>query len=196
MLFSARFAARTRKEREKSKKMLFSIGQGARKRRFAGMDNGMNKRELDSYKSLNKADIVLIAVCLLSALGSAFLLKAGMGAGNKVSVSCDGKVIYTDALDSPKDIYYLVTYFEDGCTQERTEQYPTIPENVSYNLLHIANGTVTMEAADCKDQICVRHRPIAANRENIICLPHRMVVEITGDSGREDNAEDLDGMVK
>ncbi len=160
------------------------------------MDNSMNKREFDSYKSLRKADIVLIAVCLLSALGSAVLLKAGMRAGNTVSISCDGKVIYTDTLDSPKDIYYLVTYLEDGCTQERTEQYPSIPENVSYNLLHIVNGTVTMEAADCKDQICVRHRPIAANRENIICLPHRMVVEITGNSGREDNAEELDGMVK
>lgn len=182
--------------RRKKRSIKFETPQGARKRRFAGMDNNMNKRELDSYKSLKKADVVLIAVCLLLALGSAFLLKAGMGAGNTISISYDGKVIYTDTLDSPKDIYYLVTYFEDGCTQERTEQYPTIPENASYNLLHIAKGTVTMEAADCKDQICVRHKPIAANRENIICLPHRMVVEITGGLGCEDNAEDLDGMVK
>ncbi len=182
--------------RRKKRGIKFETPKGARKRRFAGMDNSMNKREIDSYKSLKKADIVLIAVCLLSAFGSAFLLKAGMGTGNKVSISYDGKVIYTDTLDSPKDIYYLVTYPEDGCMQERTEQYPSIPENVSYNLLHIVNGTVIMEEADCKDQICVRHNPIAANRENIICLPHRLVVEITGDSDREDNAEELDGMVK
>lgn len=160
------------------------------------MDNGMNKRESDSYKSIKKADIVLIAVCLLSAAGSLFLLRAGMRDGNEVSISYDGKVIFTDTLDAPKDIYYLITYTEDGCTRERTEQYPSIPEEVSYNLLHIVNGTVTMEEADCKDQICVRHRPITANRENIICLPHRLVVEITGGSGRKANTEELDGMVK
>ena len=36
-----------------------------------------------------------------------------------------------------------------------------------------------MEAADCRDQICVRHRAVSAVGESIICLPHKLVVEIT-----------------
>jgi len=37
-----------------------------------------------------------------------------------------------------------------------------------------------MLEADCRDGICVDHTPISLNGETIICLPHRLVIEIDG----------------
>jgi hypothetical protein len=50
-----------------------------------------------------------------------------------------------------------------------------------------------MEAADCRDQICVHHIPISGSGESIICLPHKLVVTVTG---KQDNENDLDGVAK
>ena len=49
-----------------------------------------------------------------------------------------------------------------------------------YNKVVIENGSVHMADADCPDQYCVQHAAIHAGHETIICLPHELVVEITG----------------
>ena len=72
------------------------------------------------------------------------------------------------------------------------EKRPDLPSCVSYNLLYTSAKEVQMVAADCRDQICVHHRPITGSGENIICLPHRLVAELTG--GEQDGM--TDGMVK
>ena len=39
---------------------------------------------------------------------------------------------------------------------------------------------VKMLSADCPDQYCVQHAAISDHNETIICLPHRLVLEIHG----------------
>ena len=46
------------------------------------------------------------------------------------------------------------------------------------NLLHIENGSAWLEDADCPDQICVNTGKIKYAGQSIICLPHKVVVEI------------------
>lgn len=55
------------------------------------------------------------------------------------------------------------------------------------NTIHISEqGVVTMVEADCPDQICViSFPPISKNGEQIICLPHKLVVEIQGGKNSE-----------
>lgn len=49
------------------------------------------------------------------------------------------------------------------------------------NTIRIDGGTVTMITADCPDQICVTaFPPISKDGEQIICLPHMLVVEVEG----------------
>ena len=60
---------------------------------------------------------------------------------------------------------------------------PSVPEGVSYNLLAVSAESVSMDAADCRDQICVHHIPITGSGESIICLPHKLAVEIVGGTG-------------
>ncbi len=46
------------------------------------------------------------------------------------------------------------------------------------NTLYIKNGRVQMVDADCKDQICVHHKPISKSGESIICLPNKLIVTV------------------
>ena len=50
------------------------------------------------------------------------------------------------------------------------------------NTVVIHDGQVYMESASCPDQLCVKHRPVAYVGETIVCLPHRVVVKIEGNT--------------
>ncbi len=56
-----------------------------------------------------------------------------------------------------------------------TEVFQT---DLGYNRLIIEDETVRIEAADCRDQICVKNFPISKAGETIVCLPHKLVIEI------------------
>lgn len=79
----------------------------------------------------------------------------------------------------------IVSVYQDG---ERLADYPladdltvAIPwEGDGYNLLLIENGMASVTDATCPDQLCVRQRAISQNGESIICLPHRLVLQIEG----------------
>ena len=58
-----------------------------------------------------------------------------------------------------------------------TESY-TIP--LDGNVILVEPGSIRMQSADCPDQICVDHALIHYNNETIVCLPHKLVVEVQG----------------
>ncbi len=47
------------------------------------------------------------------------------------------------------------------------------------NVVRIEDGVVSMESADCKNQICVQTAAISQPGETIVCLPHRVVVSVS-----------------
>lgn len=49
------------------------------------------------------------------------------------------------------------------------------------NVLAIRDGEAYMEEADCPDKLCVKQGPVGKNGESIICLPHKLVVQIVGE---------------
>ncbi len=50
------------------------------------------------------------------------------------------------------------------------------------NRLVIRDGRAYVTAANCPDQICVKHAGISHVGESIVCLPHKLVVRIEGAS--------------
>lgn len=167
---------------------------------------------------MRKADMILIVACLLAAALLSVFFVVHRESGGEVRILCDGiELKRIDLLSSSQtasswvdsdmvtgDGYYLVTYRDDVVSVEyfNYKPEPTLPEVTSYNLISVANGIVVVEAADCKDQICVRHKAISSKGESIICLPHRLVVEIVGnpnvavDDSDSIQAEPLDGVVR
>lgn len=63
----------------------------------------------------------------------------------------------------------------------------TIETENGINEIEIKDGEVSMVYADCRDQICVNHVPINKEHESIICLPHKVVVEI--ENGEENDID-------
>lgn len=154
------------------------------------MNRESGKSSHNIIHGFKKADIVLIVGCLLAAVLLGFFFIVHRETGSTVRILCDGTEIKTIPLDSLQinsaetaDGYYLITFNDDVADVEYFASRPklNIAEGTSYNLISVADGVIVMDEADCKDQICVHHKPISSVRESIICLPHRLVVEISGD---------------
>lgn len=70
------------------------------------------------------------------------------------------------------------------------EQTITIGDPMEgYNILVISKDGVYIREADCPDRLCVKHRKISKGGESIICLPHKLVVQIEAE-----DAEQLDAV--
>lgn len=52
-----------------------------------------------------------------------------------------------------------------------------------YNVLQIADGQAAVTEANCGDHTCVRTGAVSRAGETIVCLPHRLIVEIRGGDG-------------
>jgi hypothetical protein len=59
------------------------------------------------------------------------------------------------------------------------------------NTLVIRDGKADMTEADCPDKLCVHQKAISVEKENIVCLPNRVVVTVTGS-----DEEGLDGFAQ
>ena len=108
---------------------------------------------------MKKNDIILIAVVLLAA-AFVFSWSASKKSeeGGEVIVYVDGKENATYSLDEKGE--YLI----------KTEH--------GKNLLVIKDGKADVTEADCPDKLCVKQNQISKNGETIVCLPHKVVVEV------------------
>lgn len=61
------------------------------------------------------------------------------------------------------------------------------------NVCEIKDKKVSMISADCPDQLCIHQRLIQLQGETIVCLPNKVVLEITGT--KQTDQEALDGVV-
>ncbi|MDE5909347.1 MAG: NusG domain II-containing protein [Lachnospiraceae bacterium] len=81
--------------------------------------------------------------------------------------------------DAPAVVRIIQDGQEIGTYSVLEEQTIAIPyEEESYNLLLISGGQVSVSDADCPDGLCIRHRAIERSGESIICLPHKLVIQI------------------
>lgn len=109
-------------------------------------------------KFISKGDIFLIAVVLFLAASALLLKHFTTNAGARAVVTVDGRV--KEELSLKKD----------------TEITILSPEG--YNTIVVKAGKVSVSASDCRDHICVRHHAIDKQGETIICLPHKLIVEV------------------
>lgn len=115
---------------------------------------------------MKKNDWILIASILVIA-GIGFLIYTILGkqTAGLVKVTIDGELFGTYSLEKDQEIRINET-----------------------NHLLIEDGHADMIEADCPDQICVDHKTISKNKETIVCLPNKVVVEIVGGEDTEMDA--------
>lgn len=105
-----------------------------------------------------KGDLLLIVLLLAAAGVLALLLRPGE-AGAAVVVLRDGEEIGRYALGEDRRV-------------------PIGGEE--YNLLIIRDGAAAVTEANCGDRTCVRTGEIRRAGEQIVCLPHRLIVKVVG----------------
>ena len=115
----------------------------------------------------------LIAGLLAAAVaGSAvfILLQRGRAPAPVARISRDGVLLEEIDLSRVDEPYSLTLEDESG-----------------RNVLSVERGRVCVSEADCPDQVCVKQGWISGGAVPIICLPHKLMIEIVSGGG------DLDG---
>ena len=83
-----------------------------------------------------------------------------------------GELIQTVRLDQVTECRTISLTGEDGAE----------------NIVEIAPGQIRMQSANCPDQVCVRQGWISDSSVPIVCLPHQVIIEITGGDAYADAA--------
>lgn len=109
--------------------------------------------------------IVIIGLIIVSLLSSGIILYSS--AKNKyqsqyVEISVKGK------------LYKKITF------NSSTEETIDIKTNLGENIVRISKGKVKILDADCPDKVCVKDGYIYKPGQLLVCLPHKVVVEIKG----------------
>lgn len=107
---------------------------------------------------MKKNDIFLAVIILaIAVLGLLFYGNLGKETAGTITITVDGEVFGTYSLEKDQEIPIGKT-----------------------NRLVIKDGEADMIEADCPDQICVKHKSISKNKESIVCLPNKVIVEVVG----------------
>lgn len=78
-----------------------------------------------------------------------------------------------------------VLYKKIQLTENMEEMTIPIETKLGRNVIHISAGKINMADADCHDKVCVRSGTIDKVGQTIVCLPHKVVVEIKGEGKSE-----------
>jgi hypothetical protein len=120
---------------------------------------------------LKPLDIVVIVVLLVIALGSstAAFINSHRNFNNKyVEIEVKGKLYKKLPLDNSSN--------------ERIQ----IQTDLGYNIVEVSAGKVRIIDADCRDKICIQDGTISKPGGMLVCLPHKVVVQIKGQNSDTD----------
>ncbi len=110
---------------------------------------------------LRTGDFVVIALVIATAAAIwAYPFFNGGNTELKVEISQNGELVKSVPLDGRYERIVL-----SGCTVE------------------ISDGGARMLESDCDDRVCVRTGEIHGHGQSVICVPNRVTVDISGESG-------------
>ena len=104
-------------------------------------------------------DAILIGSIALVAVLAALFLFLFRVQGDTVTVEIDGAIFGTYAL-----------------SEDTRVEIPSGEGQL--NVLVIKGGEAYVESATCPDGICAAHRPVSHDGEQIVCLPHKVVITV------------------
>lgn len=125
---------------------------------------------------LKKGDIIVIILIICSIAGIFLFSNRKISANSKyIRVTVDGKEVQKIHID--------------GKLKGKTIKIDT---EHGYNLLELTEKGIKISESDCPDKICIHMGEIAEAGDMIVCLPHKLIVEIKSDN---ENSE-LDAVIK
>lgn len=129
------------------------------------MSKRNDTRDRRGSKKLNVILVVVIAA----------LACAGLVTTRLIGVNTDADTATVVIRDGVQNVYEL------PLGQDATK---TVTTDLGTNVIEIKDGQVHVEEADCPNQDCVHQGWIDAAGQQIVCLPHKLTVDIV-DEGAE-----------
>lgn len=105
--------------------------------------------------------IFLLALALVCVLG--FWLLKNADRGTVAVISVDGEVLDTIDLARVTESYEI-----------------QIDTQYGHNTLLVEPGAISVIDADCPDHVCMKQGKLTGGGLSIICMPHRLVIEMGG----------------
>ena len=129
---------------------------------------------LTSIKTLRMKPLdFILVICLMVASFTPFLLLGGEhGTSRQAQLRVKSQVIKTFDL-----------------TKDQTYTYQDADGDI--NKIEVRDGRIAIVYANCGDQICVRKGFINQTGQTIVCLPHKLVIEVMP-SGNDDENRIID----
>lgn len=126
---------------------------------------------------IKKRDIIVILLILFLSLFMAFFAKKlkSNEDGSYLRIELNGKEYGRYPLN--KDKTFKIKIDED-----------------EYNVIEIKNKEVRMKEANCRDLLCTHMPSIKKVGETIVCLPHRLILEIISSDDKK-NDDEIDKVV-
>lgn len=111
-----------------------------------------------------KWDIIIIVILLCISLIPELVFGVIMGKhynGTYAEITIDGKF-----------------YKKINLSEHRGEDQIDITTSYGDNIINVKDKSIKVIDADCKDKICVRSGFISEPGQIIVCLPHKLMIEI------------------
>ena len=107
----------------------------------------------------NKFWIAVLGVILIVSVAAMILLR--QGPANRANIYLDGELVETLDLSPVAEPYSI-----------------TIESEAGTNTITVENGRICVSSADCPDGSCIRQGWISGGATPIVCLPHRLIIEL------------------
>ncbi|QOS97303.1 NusG domain II-containing protein [Brevibacterium sp. JNUCC-42] len=128
---------------------------------------------------MKRADFILIGIVLVVAL--VFLVPRYYNTGSSENLH---KVHKVAKITVNNQLYKTIELTKE-------EQIITVDTDHGQNILKVHDFGIEMFEADCDDKVCLSFGFITEPSQTIVCLPHRVLVEIISDEGA-----DIDGLAQ
>lgn len=123
-------------------------------------------------RAFGKTDLVFLTALFVLGIALTVGIYCFSASGSEIRITVDGQLYGTYALNENREISIEL----DGKTA---------------NVVVIENGAAYMREADCPDGLCMRQGAISRDKQTIVCLPHKLVVEVIG--GKEQKYDSISG---
>jgi len=119
-----------------------------------------------------RTKVILFILLGMVVASTAFLLLRDRGADAHIArITRDGVLLEEIDLDKVDEPYSFTVEDESGS-----------------NTILAERGRIRVSEADCPDRICVNQGYISDSAAPIVCLPHKLIIEIVGGGGELDGA--------
>lgn len=116
------------------------------------------------------AALLIICFIIISFLGSYMYKKQFKSHQSIAVIKQDGKIIKSINLKQVK----------------AKEEFKINYKDNNYNIIAVEPGKIRFVDANCPDKLCVKEGWISEPGQIVVCLPHRLMIEIEGDKSQID----------